>query len=317
MPIIGFLSSREIMMGGRVGADVQSRRLMSTGIPFLKEIALGEAKHKNFTYCPWVVEQLPAEKVDPDALVQLPVWNLFNLTETWSGKLDMMQHVKDSAFYLLEGKSVQVPYMTSGKDQLIISFEDFKVLRLPYRYRALSMYIFLPNERDGLWSLIEKAASDPFFLKRCVCPNPEVVKMGMFLVPKVLITYEIEASKVLQGFKLKSQSSLGEVLRDMFYELDLLGNDVESIESAAAAAAAMRSCCILKPPGHRVDYRVDSVAVPGSDLFVADHPFMFIIRHGKSGKVMQMGHVVNPVGGEINLLMSHDLELDFSIRFRF
>jgi len=49
--------------------------------------------------------------------------------------------------------------MTSNLDQFIRAFEGFKVLRLPYKQgkdeRKFSMYIFLPNAKDGLSALVE------------------------------------------------------------------------------------------------------------------------------------------------------------------
>lgn len=56
---------------------------------------------------------------------------------------------EDQEFYLQDGSSVEVPFMTSLEDQFIHTFQDFKVLRLPYNGSSLSMYIFLPNERTG------------------------------------------------------------------------------------------------------------------------------------------------------------------------
>ncbi|KAF9618887.1 hypothetical protein IFM89_002882 [Coptis chinensis] len=79
--------------------------------------------------------------------------------------------IKDSQFYLLEGDSVEVPYVTSATAQLINTFKDLKVLGIPFRFKTLSMYILLPNNGDKLWSLIERVDSDPWFLKRCLCPN--------------------------------------------------------------------------------------------------------------------------------------------------
>jgi len=67
---------------------------------------------------------------------------------------------KDYDFHLLDGSSVKVPFMTSFSDQFIEAFNDFKVLRLPYEQgkdkRQFSMYIFLPNAKDGLPALVEK-----------------------------------------------------------------------------------------------------------------------------------------------------------------
>ncbi|KAF9612702.1 hypothetical protein IFM89_003244 [Coptis chinensis] len=182
----------------------------------------------------------------------------------------------DSQFYLLEGDSVEVPYVTSGTAQLINTFEDLKVLRIPFGFKTLSMYILLPNNGDKLWSLIERVDSDPWFLKRCLCPNTDAISMGRFIVPKFKIAYVVASSKILPGLKLKPRSTLRTDLNAFFDELNFNKDEVE------APDVAVESTCV---PELHVD-KAD---------FVADHPFMFMIRHEKSGKVVLMGHVLNPL----------------------
>jgi len=59
--------------------------------------------------------------------------------------------------------------MTISLDQFIRAFDGFKVLRLPYKQgkdeRKFSMYIFLPNAKDGLSALVEKVASESELLE--------------------------------------------------------------------------------------------------------------------------------------------------------
>ncbi|KAL0794005.1 hypothetical protein Bca101_065382 [Brassica carinata] len=73
---------------------------------------------------------------------------------------------KYNDFYLLNGKYVRVPFMTSGQRQYIEAYDGFKVLELPYRQgsdddtnRKFSMYFYLPDKKDGLHNLVEKMAS--------------------------------------------------------------------------------------------------------------------------------------------------------------
>ncbi|KAF9610597.1 hypothetical protein IFM89_023391 [Coptis chinensis] len=141
------------------------------------------------------------------------------------GGTNVKMDIKDSIF-LLEGDFDEVPYVTSATAQLINTFKDLKVLRIPFRFKTLSMYILLPNNGDKLWSLIERVDSDPWFLKRCLCPNTDAVNSNAF-----------------------------------FDEL---------------------KTSVPEPHVDEVD-------------FVADHPFMFMIRHEKSGKVVLMGHVLHPL----------------------
>ncbi|KAI3686732.1 hypothetical protein L1987_80416 [Smallanthus sonchifolius] len=70
---------------------------------------------------------------------------------------------QESDFHLLHGNKVQVPFMTSKKDQFVREYDDFKVLGLPYLQgqdgRWFTMYIVLPDAKDGLMSLVDKIAA--------------------------------------------------------------------------------------------------------------------------------------------------------------
>lgn len=77
-------------------------------------------------------------------------------------------NTKQHDFYLLNGNSVRaVPYMTTSGLRFITAFDGFKILKLPYRgsfQKSFSMYIFLPDARDGLPALVERVCSKSGFL---------------------------------------------------------------------------------------------------------------------------------------------------------
>lgn len=51
----------------------------------------------------------------------------------WNDKFDSLK-TRDGEFYLFNGSTVQIPFMTSQKKQLISSLgSDFQVLKLPYK----------------------------------------------------------------------------------------------------------------------------------------------------------------------------------------
>ncbi|KAF9614132.1 hypothetical protein IFM89_015451 [Coptis chinensis] len=356
------ITEPQTLVTGICGANVQSRRgIRSANVMYLKELALGEAKDKNFVFSPAFVQLIPvsftlsdkeSNACNVNALtlprISLPVvkteeyvyltkrlnviiviavlafgvflyisvtyfmvimkatgedhdgflskwiqkvtnalmpwkgyliWQMAQLTEHWTGQ-NVKMDIKDSQFYLLEGDSVEVPYVTSTTSQLINTFEDLKVLRIPFRLKTLSMYILLPNNGDKLWSLIERVDSDPWFLERCLCPNTDAISMGKFMVPKFKIGYAVASPMILCGLKLKPRSTLIADLNVFFEELNIEG--ANEVEAPDATATAVESTSVPKLHVDEVD-------------FVADHPFMFMIRHEKSGKVVLMGHVLNPL----------------------
>lgn len=201
---------------------------------------------------------------------------------------------KMSKFYLPDGSFVEVPFMSSSKDQSISVFDDFKVANLPYLDK-MSMYIILPNERDGLWALAERVGTDPFFLEKYILPNEKFVKVGEFMVPKFKFSYDFEASEILKGMGLNTcfsrEAEFDEMVQELKHDDWLQVSNVyhnsridvneEGTEAASVTALHVRGCA---PPKR----------TPPVD-FVADRPFMFVVRDDKRGTVLFMGHVINPL----------------------
>ncbi|KAK8914006.1 Serpin-ZX [Platanthera zijinensis] len=201
-------------------------------------------------------------------------------------------------FYLLNGSATQTPFMSSREDQFISSHDGFKVLKLPYKKelggdldsRSFSMLLFLPNKRNGLHDLARKVVSAPNFIEEHV-PHRRV-DVGSFMVPKFKISFSFEASDALKQVGLKSMFStssadLGGICLEssrverLFVSSILHKADVEVDEEGTTASAAtvltVLPTCYTPP--------VD---------FVADHPFIFVVREDKTGAILFFGHVVNP-----------------------
>ncbi|KAI8548742.1 hypothetical protein RHMOL_Rhmol07G0297200 [Rhododendron molle] len=240
-----------------------------------------------------IKEVLPSGSVD--ASTKLIFANALYFKGAWTAKFDASK-TKDQEFHLLNGSSVQVPFMTSKKKQLVRAFDGFKVLGLPYKQgedkRRFSMYFFLPNAKDGLSALMEKVSSESGFLDRHL-PYQEV-EVGEFRIPKFKISFGFEASKVLKGLGLVLPFSGGEGLTEMvdsptvgrnlyvssIFHKSFIEVNEEGTEAAAASAA------VVKLRGLSIPEKID---------FVADRPFLFVIREDMTGVVLFIGHVLNPL----------------------
>uniref|UniRef100_A0A1J3E276 Serpin-Z10 n=1 Tax=Noccaea caerulescens TaxID=107243 RepID=A0A1J3E276_NOCCA len=211
---------------------------------------------------------------------------------SWSEKFDA-KLTKDNDFHLLDGTSVKVPFMTSYKDQYLRSYDGFQVLRLPYvedDQRQFSMYMYLPDVRDGLPALLEKIASEPGFLDNHI-PNYQN-EVGAFRIPKFKFSFEFDASTILYDMGLTLPfSTLGGSLTEMvdpptigeeLYVSKIIHKacievDEEGTEAAAVSVGVIRIVCLRQNPD-----------------FVADHPFLFTVREDKSGVILFMGQVLDP-----------------------
>ncbi|KAL2249639.1 serpin-ZX [Sesamum indicum] len=238
-----------------------------------------------------IQEMLPSGSVD--ASTRLIFTNAVYFKGAWNEKFDESA-TQDHEFFLLDGSSVQAPFMTSEKKQYILAFDGFKVLGLPYKQggdkRRFSMYFFLPDANDGLPDLIEKVTSKSGFVDHHL-PHQKV-EVGDFRFPKFKITFRFDASDVLKGLGLDHPFS-GDGLNDMvdsplsqnlyvssIFHKSFIEVNEEGTEAAAASAA------VVKLRALEVDEKLD---------FVADHPFLFLIREDMTGVVLFIGQVLNPV----------------------
>ncbi|XP_074279271.1 serpin-ZX-like [Silene latifolia] len=237
-----------------------------------------------------IKDLLPSESVDETT--KLIFANALYFKGAWN-KAFNPSRTKEDDFHLLDGTSVKVPYMRSYEDQFIKTWDDFKVLRLPYKQgedkRQFSMYFLLPNEKDGLLALSEKVAFEPGFLDEHL-PVWEV-EVGDFRVPRFKISFGFEASNILRGLGINlafSGGGLTEMVESpegknlgvssIFHKAFIEVNE-EGTEAAAASVGVVSFCSL------RIVEKVD---------FVADHPFMYLIREDTTGVVLFVGHVVNP-----------------------
>lgn len=169
-------------------------------------------------------------------------------------------------------------------------FEDqqMQAIEMPYKEDELSMVVLLPREIEGGASLETRLS--PGLLSSCL---------------KGMRKQNVEI--FLPRFKLESTFGLAGALakmgmRDAFGQnADFSGMDgtrnlcisaiyhkawgevnEEGTEAAAATGVLVAiSAAVTKPP-------------PPPPVFRADHPFLFLIRHTRSGSVLFLGRLANP-----------------------
>ncbi|KAE8100611.1 hypothetical protein FH972_018495 [Carpinus fangiana] len=235
-----------------------------------------------------IKEVLTPGSVSSETLLILA--NALYFKGVWKEKFDASRTKKDD-FFLLNGSSVQVWFMTSRKRQLVSAFDGFKVLGLPYgqgnERRCFSMYFFLPDARDGLPALVKKVCSESGFLDRHLPNEPK--KVGDFMIPRFKITFGFPVSENLKELGLESplctkmvadhqqELYVSQIFHKSFIEVNEQGT-----EAAAVSAVLMCGSCGFSIEEEKID-------------FVADHPFLFMIREDTTGTLLFIGHVLNPL----------------------
>lgn len=208
----------------------------------------------------------------------------------WKDKFNT-ERTQKRDFYLLNGDKISVPFMTSSESYLCGFFDDFKVLEIPYQRgkedkNKFSMQLILPHKKDGLQNLLEKFNAD----SRCLnghFDGLEMTQLDYFWMPKFKFSYTVENIRFpfmddepleltemlqIQG-KIPFISS---IVQKAFIEVDEDGTEAAVVTfDMVEAAACMPSPRVIKS-------------------FVADHPFIFIIKEETSGLVLLVGAVLNP-----------------------
>jgi len=220
-----------------------------------------------------------------DSWVRLVITNAVYFKGSWLYAFDKGK-TSQASFRVSADRTVSVQMMCmepSGKEFMYADLEDAQVLELPYAGGRLSMVIILPK---GDLRELEKGLTRERLESYLSSLRPE--KLDRICLPR----FELERKYLLN----ENLQSLG--LRKVFQgdEADLSGIDgrrdlyvawvihqtyvrvdEEGTEAAGATAVGVKLTAYMP-----------------SKTFVADHPFIFLIRDRETGLVLFIGRVVDP-----------------------
>ena len=163
--------------------------------------------------------------------------------------------------------------------------DQFDALELPYKEGKVSMLIVLPKLNDGLAATASHLSAD-FWNQVIAGLRPEYVEVS---IPKFSFTQQIslpaalKAMGIIEAFQRGNADFSGiDGNRDLFLSNVLhkayVAVDEEGTEAAAATGAVMMPTAIRMPQA----------------VFVADHPFLFVIRDQTTGADLFLGRVHDP-----------------------
>lgn len=208
-------------------------------------------------------------------------------------------HTKPEVFHLLNGHSVKVPMMTSKKKRLIGTFDHCKVLKLPYHDdaddRHLAMYIILPDARYGLLKLESKL--NPVLLHQLL-KSVTITDVGQFKLPRFKISAPaLDVREVLQGMGLHlpfvpGAADFSDVVAspDLKLHISTVLHQafIEVNEGETRTSAAAHTLLGIMHIHHHHAHHQNEVD------FVADHPFLFLIKDDSTDAIVFMGRVTDP-----------------------
>jgi serpin B len=203
----------------------------------------------------------------------------------------------DEPFYRLDGSTVDVPlmqidmeetFMSSGEVELEYAYDwsvGLKALNLYYQGKRLCMTVLLPD--SGTFENYEGSLTMEridALLTRLSNTSLELVRL-----PRFRFTSSVPLGGPLQVLGMRAAFDPGRAdfsgiddRRDLFisqvFHKAFVDVDEQGTEAAAATAVVMVLSAVPPPPPQ----------------FVADRPFIFLIRDTETGLILFMGRVLDP-----------------------
>ncbi|HSQ19118.1 MAG TPA: serpin family protein [Blastocatellia bacterium] len=206
----------------------------------------------------------------------------------WAVEFDKAK-TKEDPFTTGAGEQKPHPMMHQSGNYSYYEGKDFQAVSLPYGAGRVSMYIFLPAKGTSLDSFQKSltAANWDGWMKQFAETKGEVV------LPRFKVEYEIALNEVLKAlgmgiafdpdradFSGIVQSServfISRVKHKTFAEIN-----EEGTEAAAVTSVEMRATSAMRP---QKTFRM-----------IVDHPFFCAIRDNKTGTLLFMGSITDPI----------------------
>ena len=219
------------------------------------------------------------------SLTRLVLTNAIYFKGDWATQFDK-KRTRDMPFRLSAGGAAKVPMMYQTQKFGYTEGADFQMLQMPYKGDDLSMVVLLPRKVGGLAAMCEKldATKLSSLLARA---GRRKTKVRVWL-PRFKLTSQFRLDQVLKSMGMVDAFTGAADLsgmngrKDLYIQAVVHKAFVDVNEEGTEAAAATAVVVGRKSAGPRIPF------------FRADHPFLFLIRHNKTGTILFLGRVMNP-----------------------
>ncbi len=221
-----------------------------------------------------------------DAYTRLLLCNTLYFKGNWRSQFKVGE-TQPAPFHVSTNKTVSVPMMRQKADLKMASIMEpqAEVLELPYYGGDLGMVIILPYELDGLADIENVLTAETLksWLAKLDAASPNKTWVHL---PRFTTRQSMDLVPVLRSLGIVS--ALGDAAdfsgmdgtTNLFLSAALHQAFVEVNERGTEAAA-----------GTLFEVKTKGMA----NRFIADHPFLFLIRDHGSGSVLFLGRLVEPL----------------------
>jgi len=217
-----------------------------------------------------------------DSMTRLVLTNAIYFKGTWEWQFDKSD-THDADFKITEDNIVQVPMMYMKPEKAMFNYADtgdLQILEMPYKGDEISMLILLPTGNlDSINLTLENLENWKSQMQE--------TKLDAIYFPKFEFDAKYNLKENLEDLGMPTAFSENADFSGMTGKRDLFISfvihqayvkvDEEGTEAAAATAVIMK----------------ETSAGP-ENMFIADHPFIFIIQEKATGNILFLGKVVDP-----------------------
>lgn len=235
-----------------------------------------------------VIPQFLSSPPSPTSL--LMAVNVLLYQGDWMYRFNAMDTENDAGFRRTNGVLAKVPMMV-GKLPIAFAYNaELKttVVELPYKTARLGMFLLLPDEISGIFSVM-RSLNESVFTRLITSMRKDPREGVNVRLPRFVITSSPRVTHILSN-KMKSLFSPGEAdLSGMFLNLpssghvdDFLHKVVLKVDEKGSIAAAASATV------------VERVGSFSGQYFEADHPFMFFLTDKQTGLILFAGVYTGP-----------------------
>lgn len=226
-----------------------------------------------------------------DGMTKLVLVNAIYFKGNWEKKFPK-EDTRDGQFKLNKNQTKPVKMMYQEAKFPLASIPEInsQVLELPYDGKNLSMLIILPNEMEDDTTGLQKLEKALTYEKLMEWTKPEdmhqqevQISLPRFKMEEkydmksLLISMGMEDVFDMQKVNLSGMSSNNDLVVSKVIHKAFVEVNEEGTEAAAATGAVMMFLSYIEP-----------------QIFNADHPFLFFIRHNPSKSILFYGRFCSP-----------------------
>ena len=243
-----------------------------------------------------VKELIPAGQVDH--LTRLVITNAIYFKGTWEWEFDKSD-TRDKNFYITPENVVKTPMMYMDSDKATFNYADLEklqILELPYKGDKISMLILLPKQGEAYDYEKGEKITYNYNLEDIELSSEKLneyksemqeTKLSAIYLPKFKFDTKYFMVSTLSEMGMPTAFSMQADLSGIdgsqnLYIQNVIHQAFVQVDEKGTEAAAATSITI----GFKS-------AMP-SNVFTADHPFIFIIQEKETGNILFMGRMTDP-----------------------